>query len=123
MMDGEFEVGGHVYRHRPMPAMTQLLVLKRFGPASAAAQAAGNGEAALITVFPHMSDADAEFVIASCLSSVERQIDGGLGWAKVWNPAAKMPAFEDIHVMAMVDIAAEVLTQSFSRFFPGRPSA
>lgn len=117
-MAQEFEVRGHQYRFYGLPAMTQFHIIRKFGPAMK--EAATRGGTTLLETFAALSDPDCEFVVARCLAACKRR--SGDSWADVWNKSANQPIFDDITAVDLMDIAANVMEDSFKSFFPEPPS-
>jgi hypothetical protein len=113
-MAREFEVRGHQYAYGKMDAMTQFHVICKFGPAMKVA--AERGGTTLLETFAALSDQDREFVVSRCLSAVKRR--SGDGWADIWNRHANGPNFEDMTAIEFMDIASQVMEESFRDFFP-----
>lgn len=68
-----------------------------------------------------MSDADSEYVINACLSTVEvEQIPGR--WAPLWNATARRAQIGTLDFMEMMQIVYYVLRDNFAGFFPASPS-
>lgn len=131
-----FEVGGQTYRAGKINAMTQLHVVRRLAPLIGSVQAmqadpdgAGDGDllgrlaGPLATALAAMSDADTEYVVGACLSVCQRQAAGGLGWTPVWSVQAKQPMFDDVDLLAMLQIAAKVLMANVASFTSALPQS
>lgn len=61
-----------------------------------------------------MNDKDSEFVIRACMKTVRRQVTteggrGGVGWVPVWNNQAESLQFQDIDLLAMLQLVFKVL--------------
>ena len=75
-----------------------------------------------------LSDADCDYVLDRCLGVVQRLSgsNGAGAWGDVFNARANRIMFEDIDLMQMMQITAEVLMDNLGGFFatplPGMPS-
>ena len=76
-----------------------------------------------------MADAECDYVLDHCLAVVQRLTGGngaGAAYGDVWNQRARRIMFEDIDMMQMIQISAEVLMDNLSGFFatplPAMPS-
>ena len=146
----ELEIGGNTYRINSMPAMTQFHVMRKLGPvlpgivpvlaqAAAALPQANDQEdgGAMTTVdgvaaiamaarplldgLAAMADADAEYVINHCLSAVMRRDSGGKSWNAVSRDGVTM--FDDIDLMASMQIVWAVLRENYTGFFRAASTA
>lgn len=116
----EFEVDGHTYRSKKMNARTQFHVMRRMAPILAPLQAVASGDmsgslVALAEAIGSLSDEASDYVLDRCLEVVERKQGEG-GWAKVkldGGPAM----FADIDLMALLQIAANVLRDNYAALF------
>lgn len=148
----ELEIGGNAYRINSMPAMTQFHVMRKLGPvlpgivpvlaqaAAALPRADGQedgGASAMTTVdgvaaiamaarplldgLAAMADADAEYVINHCLSAVMRRDSGGKSWNAVSRDGVTM--FDDIDLMASMQIVWAVLRENYTGFFRAASTA
>lgn len=116
----EFEVDGQVYRSKKMNARTQFHVMRRMAPILAPLQAVASGDmsgslVALAEAIGSLSDEASDYVLDRCLEVVERKQGEG-GWAKVkldGGPAM----FADIDLMALLQIAANVLRDNYAALF------
>ena len=130
----EFTHAGVTYQAGKLDAMRQFHVTRRLAPFLPKLAGAGlpsdPGSLSQAAVFAFleplaacvaaMSDADAEYVLHTCLSVVERRQDAG-GWAKVMAGGRLM--FEDMDMAAMLVCAFHVLQHNLSGFFAALPSA
>ncbi|KVM87647.1 hypothetical protein WT06_22130 [Burkholderia anthina] len=64
-----------------------------------------------------LKDEDAEYVLGTCLSVVERW--QGAGWAKVWNIAHKTSMFDDIGIDVMLPLVVRVVVANLGPFISG----
>jgi len=128
-MSLEFNHGGHAYRAGKLPAMKQFHIVRRLAPLLPGVAASGikpdasaEDMAAILTPLATglatMSDADAEYVLMTCMEAVERKQSAG-GWARVVVGDRLM--FEDIDMAGMLHIAWQVLQHNLSGFFAGLP--
>jgi len=140
-MTKDFTHAGVQYQAGKLDAVRQFHVARRLAPflpkfvAAAhlpglAAAAAGQGASLnpdvmaavlgpLAKSIAEMSDADAEYVLYTCLSVVERQQPKG-GWARVM--AGEKLMFEDMDLAAMLVCVGHVLMENLSGFFAALPS-
>lgn len=140
-MSEPITVSGHKYKIGRLPAMRQFHVMRRLSGILAALVAAapksstlGPGAPtvflekmkekdvvflleAIVTELSSMPDEEAEYVILTCLSCVERK--SGPGWARVVADDALM--FEDLTMAAMLTLTGHVLKDHFSGFFDALP--
>jgi hypothetical protein len=65
-----------------------------------------------------MNDTDAEYVLGTCLSVVQRQTTA-TSWAPVWSEKAKACMFDDVDMGVMVKLALEVVKDSLGPFIRG----
>jgi hypothetical protein len=140
-----FEVDGILYRHVPLPALTSFHVTRKLTPLltgivptlMAQAGADGGGLAALKNAdfnklgpdllgriaqsFSDLSDANAEFIISTCLTTVERKDKES--WSRIWHASGKAMQYEDIDNMrSMLAIVVKVLEPILSDFMAGLAS-
>lgn len=122
-MSEEVDVVGHRYRVERLPPMTQFHVVRRMGAALASCLAAYLDEQAdvrtlmvpVMEAMGRLSDADAEYVINTCLSVVRRHDGRTDSWAPVMTGG--VPMFEDISMVTMLQITQEVIKVQLSGFF------
>ena len=146
----ELEIGGNAYRINSMSAMTQFHVMRKLGPvlpgivpvlaqaAAALPQADGQEDGGAMTTvdgvaaiamaarplldgLAAMADADAEYVINHCLSAVMRRDPGGKSWSAVSRDGVTM--FDDIDLMASMQIVWAVLRENYTSFFRAASTA
>lgn len=130
LLDSEFEIEGVVYRTtRRMPATTQFHVLRRISPLITEASGIllymkDGGELLDIpmTELKKLSEAASSlpdevinYVIAECLALVEREKEGGTGWARVWNIQARAPMFE-LSMVDMLQVCMHVIMKNLGPF-------
>ena len=146
----ELEIGGNTYRINSMSAMTQFHVMRKLGPvlpgivpvlaqaAAALPQADGQEDGGAMTTvdgvaaiamaalplldgLAAMADADAEYVINHCLSAVMRRDPGGKSWNAVSRDGVTM--FDDIDLMASMQLVWAVLRENYTSFFRAASTA
>jgi len=110
----EFEVKGVKYRSGVMDCMTEFHVTRRLSPVISSFRGMldhklEDGISVITDVLAKMSNEDAEFIISSCMSVVEREETGGRGWAKAWSSTAGKPMYDDINMGVMIQIVFAVL--------------
>jgi riboflavin synthase alpha subunit len=64
-----------------------------------------------------LKDEDAEYVLGTCLSVVERRQDHG--WSHVWSPTQKTAMFDDIGLNVMLEVAVRVIIENLGPFIQG----
>jgi len=124
----EFEVNGIRYKGGKLNAMTQLHVSQRLAPLIASlTEVLQDGSldakkisAVLIESVSKLSDANSEYVIYTCLNVVTRDQGGDRGYSPVLASDRKTIMFPDIdsNMITMLTIAAHVLQDNLSGFFP-----
>lgn len=122
----EIQINEKKYRTGRMDARRQFHVVRRLAPILSGLtdlkKMMGEPLAALgplADAVASMSDQDADYVINSCLSCVERQQSAG-GWAKVMVDDALM--FQDLDMAAMLRLTWAVLQENLQGFFDALPS-
>ena len=130
----EFEEGGNAYRVGKLNAFQQFHLSRRVAPlvpklvplVVKMAREGGlkddiAGTAELMQPFADalggMADADAEYILSTCLSVVQR--DTGGTWAAVWNAQARSCMFDDIDLGLMFRLSFRVLQDSLGPFIRG----
>jgi len=133
----EIELNGNRYSIGRLSAMQQFHVSRRIAPIiptlipvfmrmrekgiegsgladldglAAALQPLADGLAAL-------KDEDAEYVLGTCMSAVQRQQE--TGWARVWALEQKRAMFQDIGIETMLPLAVRVITENLGPFISG----
>lgn len=118
----EFEVNGRQYRAQIMSAEKQFHVLRKLGPVlsnlgGAFSTSEKSNPFALFgpvsSALSSLPEADADFVLHSCLNSVSLKQDKV--WAKIRSTGGMQ--FDDIRLPEMLVIAWRVLEANFSDFF------
>ncbi|OYW34860.1 MAG: hypothetical protein B7Z41_00825 [Rhizobiales bacterium 12-66-7] len=136
----EFKVGAHNYRSSKLDAFKQLHVARRIAPVlgelapamkalmgAASGKKAGVPLDAISAVLPltkaiaAMPEEDCNYVLAACLSVVEREV-GNVGWQRVWNQQAQALQYQDIEAPEMIMLAANVIGENLSNFMRALPS-
>jgi len=129
MADKEFTIGAETYRASALNAFEQFHCLRRlgtvFGALAQAMQGVGKagqdapalaGMEPIMTAMSSIPDADANFVLETCLKHVQRK--QGSGWAPIWSSgAAGVLLFGDIDMAAMLRIVWSVLEGDLASFF------
>ncbi|BAU93386.1 hypothetical protein MPPM_4781 [Methylorubrum populi] len=116
----EFEVDGHTYRSKKMNARTQFHVMRRMAPILAPLQSVATGDlngtlVPLAQAIGSLSDDASDYILDRCLEVVERK-QGEAGWAKVKLDGGRN-MFDDIDLMALLQIAANVLRDNYAVLF------
>lgn len=115
----EFEINGASYRAQQMDAMKQFHVVRRLAPLMGEFAGLKSAEPekafeAIASAVSKMSDADADYVIGTCLDSVERQ--AGNQWGKIRVSGRLM--YADLPLPDMLQIVWQVLQGNLGSFFP-----
>ena len=117
----EFEVDGQTYRSKKMNARTQFHVMRGMAPILAPLQsvATGNMDSALLKLaeaIGGLSDEASDYILDNCMLVVERR-QGEAGWAPIKPAGVSTLMFQDIDLMAMLQIAANVLRDNYAALF------
>lgn len=62
-----------------------------------------------------LKDEDAEYVIGTCMTTVQRQ--QATGWARVWS--GKEPMFDDMDLSVTLPLVVQVITENLGPFING----
>lgn len=125
----DFEVGGNKYKTTRMNARVQFHVMRRMAPLFEAFSAASEGGTLdpkklvkpALNALSSMKDEDCDYVLDACLACAQRQSSAGVGWSPVFVKGGGM-MFQDLDMMAMMQIASNVVAESFESFFLALPS-
>jgi len=140
-MTSEKVVGAHTYRIGRLNAKAQLHIVRRIAPVFAdsapmvlalirrfqagekvQAEAMIEHFGSAANAFKSMSDDDVDYVIDKAMSVVERQMQGGTGWARMTAPNGVM-MFQDLTWPETLQIVWLVIQENVLNFFAGAPSA
>lgn len=131
----EFQINGKEYRAQKLNAFEQFHVSRKVAPIiptlvpvfvklardKQSILADLSGFADLMQPFAEgiasMSNADSEYVIATCLSVVQRR--SGDTWASVWSKQNNCQMFDDIDLSAMIPMILKVIQDSLGPFIQG----
>lgn len=134
----EFDLGGHTYRIRKLPAMQQFHVHRRIAPLLPPLLPAfstivkqrkegGNAMDFLESLAPllqpvadalaDLKDEHAEFVYGNCLSAVQRK--DGKGWANIYILSTGSLMFQDIDAVQQIRMVVRVIQDSLGPFIQG----
>lgn len=130
----EFDVGGQTYRVGKLDAFRQFHVSRRIAPiiptlVPVFVKMARDGNltddiAGLSEVLvpfaegiANMSDEASEYVMANCLSVVQRKNQAG--WAAVWNTQGKVCMFDDMDLGIIMQLVMKVIQDSLGPFIQG----
>lgn len=130
----EFEQGGHAFRAAKLDAFKQFHVSRKISPlipllvpVFVKVASEGNltknlaGYAELLTPFAEalasMSDENAEYLLATCLSVVQRK--QGDTWAPIWSATGKCCMFDDMDMSALLPLVVRVIQDSLGGFIRG----
>lgn len=134
-MSIEFELEGQQYRCHKLTAMQQFHVSRKIaplipaaiGPALAISKMQGGFEQNLEAIVGQLQpfadgiatlpDADAEFVLSTCLSAVRRA--QGDKFMPVWSAQHQTTMFDDIDLGVMVRLTLRVIIESLGPFIKG----
>lgn len=127
----EITLKGQNYRSGRLSAMQQFHVARRVAPALTGLVAALGGAspsqedfakslAPLADAVAQMPDADAEYVLGTCLAIVSRQTEPNT-WAPVWRGGQL--AFDDIDLGTMLQLAAKVIQDNLGNIFGALPAS
>jgi hypothetical protein len=131
----EFEIKSQTYRAGKLSAFQQFHVSRRLAPLLASLGGSlDEMRADPLSLFAPIAqgiaslpDADADFVLNTCLGTVQRA--QGQAWARVMAPGGGL-MFEDIGMPEMLQIVGRVLMENFADFFadlpgfaPGNPAS
>lgn len=127
----EFDVGEKTYRVGKIDARRQWHLVRRVAPALVGVVGIAsltneegqvvNPRAMIEKIEPFlaalgkMSDEDTDYVLDTCLSVVQRKIEGDRGWSSVGSGGALM--FDDIDLAVMMRLAFEAGRENLSGFF------
>lgn len=139
----EFTLGEQKYRITPMDARTAQHVARRVQPIlvalipaiTAALPKGGDvtpgallnldmnailpGITAASDLLANMSDEAYDYIRSKCLARVQREKEGGTGWASIWSVQAERVMFEDIEGFEEQGIIVKVLIAEVGPFFVG----
>lgn len=134
----EFETGGASYRADKLNVFQQFHVARKIAPLlppliplylkvqSIAEKGSGltkNLDALADVLQPFtdslatLGDADAEYVLSTCLSVVRRR--QGDHWAPIWSTSAKALMFDDLDLGSVLPIVVRVIRASLGPFIEG----
>lgn len=127
----ETTINGKQYRIGKLNAMQQFHVARRVAPALTGLVSVFGGASAdradfakalgpLADAVARMPDADAEYVLGTCLAVVSRQTDPTT-WAPVWREG--LLVFDDIDLKAMMQLAAKVIQGNLGNIFGALPAS
>jgi hypothetical protein len=123
----ETEINGATYKSGKLDTRTAFHVARRLAPILAKLPATqANPNAGLTEILSpmadalaSMSDADADYVIGSCLGVCQRK--EGARWAPIWNKTANALQYEDIDLPSMMQLVMGVLQEQLGPFFGSLP--
>lgn len=126
-MDGvlEFTIGEHTYRAGKLDAVSQLHIVRRLAPILTTLKSVAEGgidEDGLqraAEALGEITDDKLEYIIAKCLSKVQRKRPGDTGWTAIWNASARRPQFEDLGGFEILFITSKVVMNETGPFFEG----
>ena len=130
----EIELHGQSYRIGKLDAFKQFHVSRKIAPMvptlipifveiSSNADIFGDIDRLSTALLPFadavagMKDEDAEYVISTCLSSVQRK--SGTAWAKVWNDQANACMFDDLDLSTMLPLVVHSIKENLGSFISG----
>jgi hypothetical protein len=125
----ETTIKGNNYRTGRLSAMQQFHVARRVAPALTGLVCALGGSGTqedfakslgpLANAVAQMPDADAEYVLGTCLAVVSRQTDPTT-WAPIWREGRLV--FDDIDLKTMMQLAAKVIQDNLGNIFGALPA-
>lgn len=127
----DFEIDGIKYRTGKMDAFDQFHVARKLAPVigsigNISALASGDASAIipLTGAISSLPEEDCNIILQKCLSVVSRGTESpaGTSWAPVWSTSAKRLMFDDIDMIAMVQIAGRVIQDALGNFTRALPS-
>ena len=122
------EILKHEYEIGKMPAMKQMLILKRMAPVVGPLQAIASNfddmapEGTLKAVgdaIAALPDESVEFITSSCLDVCSKKQEGG-GYAPIRQNGALM--YPDLDLVTILSLCAHALIYNFQDFFHAIPS-
>lgn len=131
----ELELQGITYRVGKLDAFKQLHVSRRIAPiipplipvfmeiAAGGTNPFEDSENLAESLQPftdalaNMKDSEAEYVIGTCLSVVQRK--NGQGWANVWNVQGNCSMFDDMDMSVMLPLVIQVVKDNLGSFMNG----
>lgn len=124
----EIEIGGHTYQIGRLDVFKQFFVVRKLAPALPAFASVFNPRedgrditGPLFAIgFGQLPDADAEFVLNTCLDAVSRR--DGAGWAPVKMRGANGSAtpslmYQDLTLRQVFELAKAVMVENLDGFF------
>lgn len=70
-----------------------------------------------------MPEDEFQYIMNACLALVSMRREGGTGWVKIWNDAARQVQFEDLDGSALLLVTVEVLKTELTPFMKGLVSS
>lgn len=124
----EFPVAGVQYRCGKLDARKQFhvarrlaVILDKLAPHFANGAGIGEGGADLIGPLAEavagMKDEDVDYILDACLAVVERK--DGQSWIHVFNASSKRLQYQDIDMVGMLTMAANVIQENLGGFTDG----
>lgn len=125
------EIGGNAYKIGKLDAFKQFHVVRRIGGPLVdlgieflrVQDGKGEGWESILRSAVHdlgkLSDADADYVLLTCLSVVERQRPQDGGWSPV--APSRVLMFQDIDMATMLQLVWAVLESNLESFFAMLP--
>jgi len=114
----DFQVNGIDYKSGKLNAKQQFHIVRRMAPILSGVVGKSEGDVlnGIATALASLNDVDADFVLFGLLGCVERKDSTG-GWGKVSTGENLM--YQDIDLVAMMQIAMKAFEGNFSAFFKG----
>lgn len=120
----EFKVGEHTYRTRQLDGRRQFHIARRLLPVVMSGGGSEDGAQAfnMMAALSAMPDADADFVINSCLAVVDRQDAGSQNWFPILTPEGVFK-FADIQysMAAIIQLIIPVFQENAQGFLSSLP--
>jgi hypothetical protein len=118
----EITIKGNAYRTSLLSARKAQHVLRRLAPVMGAAASAftggreDGGLRALGEAIAALKDADWDYVVDTCLTVCQRQLERGSGWSPVLTPSGQ-PMFSTMQLDEELALVVTVLQENFAPFF------
>ena len=136
MSEYEFDLADHTFRASKLAPKPAWHVVRRLAPLigsfkdllpSLSGASLSDVDAIVAIAAPlsealaQMPDADADYVIDTCLAAVRLKVDNDRGWAPIMAGGGLM--YDWITMPIMIQIVWRVLSHNLADFFPGKASA
>lgn len=116
----DFQVNGVNYKAGKLPAMKQFHIVRRCAPLLAGITDKDKALESIFNGIGNLKDEDADYILFGLLACVQRDRSPH-GWANICTGTSLM--FDDIDLVAMLQIAAKAFQENFSSFLDVAGSA